>query len=394
MPTLLSMTPLDYFQRCQEAKRRLNEEQDASTLHRERNSKSSSHEHEGSDSEIESPPPAKRVCIDIAAGNASPVAVSGDESGPVSSRHGYVGTDELSHISADSDSDSDSDQDVLHYTEEGIGHAFDLQDGHEVAQNSKEEFNLEVGQEEVAQESKDQVPNDDKVGGRTGWLFDEGFQQLKAFKAEHGHLRVTSSNDDTGKLLDFCLVLNAARRCPEKFPTRLLLTEERTKALKELGFQWHLQVNPFEEYCRQLEAFKKKHGHLRVTRENDWDLHGVCVMMRDARRKRVITAVRIKALDRLGFIWDAIRAKQAEIFEHRIEQLKEFKATYGHARVPMNRTLAHFCDDMREAKLHPESCEMGFMEEKIAALDQLGFEWTEQQYRLSRRTGNDHGGSG
>jgi len=34
----------------------------------------------------------------------------------------------------------------------------------------------------------------------------------------------------------------------------------------------------------------------------------------------------------------------------------------------------------REAKLHPELCEMGFMEEKIAALDQLGFEWKEQQY--------------
>jgi len=121
-------------------------------------------------------------------------------------------------------------------------------------------------------------------------------------------------------LLDFCLLLNAARRCPEIFA--MAITEERIKALNDLGFEWHVLPTPqlemhkskigasmpFKECIEELKEFKEKHGHTRVTMKQDKSLYQFCASMRSARRnpgvRRSITEDRKNALNDLEFDWD------------------------------------------------------------------------------------------
>jgi len=91
--------------------------------------------------------------------------------------------------------------------------------------------------------------------------------------------------------------------------TGMSITEEKTKALDELGFEWeNVQIRSFEQCIEQLKAFKEAHGHLRVTMTLDKNLSTFCHEI--ARRNptsagRKITEERIKALDELGFGWNA-----------------------------------------------------------------------------------------
>jgi len=95
--------------------------------------------------------------------------------------------------------------------------------------------------------------------------------------------------------------------------SRTVITEDRIKALDELGFDWGRKttwgrktaVESFEERIEDLKAFKAKHGHVRVAVTHDKSLATFCTKMRCARRTGLtmtITEDRIKALDgELGF---------------------------------------------------------------------------------------------
>jgi len=62
--------------------------------------------------------------------------------------------------------------------------------------------------------------------------FEERTEELKAFKAEHGHVHVTLKQDKS--LGKFCKGMRAARRGKGT----ISITDNRFKALDELGFQW------------------------------------------------------------------------------------------------------------------------------------------------------------
>ena len=65
-------------------------------------------------------------------------------------------------------------------------------------------------------------------------------------------------------------------------------------------------LKSFEERIEDLQSFKEKHGHVRVTVTHDKSLGAFCKNMRTARHetgtsRTAITEDRIKALDELGF---------------------------------------------------------------------------------------------
>ena len=62
--------------------------------------------------------------------------------------------------------------------------------------------------------------------------FEQRIEQLKVFQEAHGHLRVTGTLDKN--LASFCCRMRQARRKPESLGK--IITEERSKALDELGF--------------------------------------------------------------------------------------------------------------------------------------------------------------
>jgi len=101
----------------------------------------------------------------------------------------------------------------------------------------------------------------------------------------------------------FCQHTRSARRGKG---TRSI-TDNRIKALDELGFEWGDKKKTFDERLEDLQAFKEKHGHVRVTEKHDKSLAMFCRDMRSARRGtrkgKVITEDIIKRLDELGFYW-------------------------------------------------------------------------------------------
>ena len=138
----------------------------------------------------------------------------------------------------------------------------------------------------------------------------------------------------------------------------------------------------FEERLEDLQSFKAKHGHVRVTRKHDKSLGWFCKNMRAARRGTrtkgaVITEDRFKALDELGFYWGGKTKNKS--FEERIEELKVFKAKHGHVRptAKHGKSLAMFCKDMRAARRGKGT--RSITDNRIKALDELGFQWGDKK---------------
>jgi len=213
--------------------------------------------------------------------------------------------------------------------------------------------------------------------------FEQRIEQLKAFKESHGHVRVTQKYDI--KLADFCSNLRAARRDPEK--RSLMVTEAWIKTLDALGFEWNairghsrVHADSYDDRIEQLKAFKEKHGHIDIRKDQDVKLANLCYLLRGARRNPEkysikLTEARIKTLDALGFIWDVVG--RTESYDDRIEQLKGFKEKHGHLRITLkhDKKLAEFCYHVRGARRNPEKYCLKITEAKIKTLDELGFDW-------------------
>jgi len=210
--------------------------------------------------------------------------------------------------------------------------------------------------------------------------FEERLEDLQSFKEKHGHVHVTVNHDKS--LGQFCKNMRCARR--GKGRRTMTITEDRVKALDELGFDWGdtTKASSVEERIEELKAFKEKHGHVHVTVKHDKSLGMFCKNMRSARRGTkkgaVITEDRIKALDELGFDWGGKTKNKS--FEERIEELKVFKAKHGHVHVTLkhDKSLGRFCQNVRSAR-RGKGGRMAITDNRIKALDELGFDWGDKK---------------
>ncbi len=68
-------------------------------------------------------------------------------------------------------------------------------------------------------------------------------------------------------------------------------------------------------------------------------------------------------------------------FDDRMEDLKRFKETHGHANVTIreDKSLSKFCATMRYARNNPGKGTK-LTDERIAAFDAMDFNWTSQEY--------------
>lgn len=89
-----------------------------------------------------------------------------------------------------------------------------------------------------------------------------------------------------------------------------------------------------------------------------------------------MTDQRVVVLERIGFVWDSHVAG----WDERRNELIEYKKTYGHCNVPSNysanRQLAVWVKrQRRQYKFFWEAKPSSMTEERIAALQEIGFEW-------------------
>ncbi|WP_454909824.1 Helicase associated domain protein [Variovorax gossypii] len=123
----------------------------------------------------------------------------------------------------------------------------------------------------------------------------------------------------------------------------------------------------FESRVRELEAFKREHGHCDVP----WDHPGlgqwVSAQRRAANRPGYPEDRRAR-LDAMEMVWGVLADRSAQ----RLGELEAFKKANGHCNVPKRRPggLGNWVAEQRLAAKKP-----GYPEERRALLDAMGFEW-------------------
>lgn len=186
------------------------------------------------------------------------------------------------------------------------------------------------------------------------------FEELAAFKKEHGHCRVPQ-NYPGG--LGAWVAQQRARAKKPGYP------DERRAELDAMGFEWAFSGAAAEQqWFEELEAFKKVNGHCNVPVSYPGGLGKWVNRQRTTAKDSDYPESRRVRLDALGFSWSFRDA----VLERWVEELAEFKRKHGHCSVPKDHPggLGIWVMNQRVAARKP-----GYSHERRARLDAMGFVW-------------------
>jgi len=142
-------------------------------------------------------------------------------------------------------------------------------------------------------------------------LWESMFDELKSFKAKHGHYNAPQRS---GKLGTW--VCNQRQRYRElQEGKQSSMTDERIQKLESIGFQWSLYVSNddlWESMFEQLKSYKIKHGHCNVPQRagklGRWvDNQRTQYRLLQDGKQASITDERIQKLKSIGFQWSTRR---------------------------------------------------------------------------------------
>ena len=240
--------------------------------------------------------------------------------------------------------------------------------------------------------------------------WEERIQALAKFKSEHNHLNVSQrgkgAEASLGKFVKKMREYKKNTDEGKKGKGIGLLSKERIQQLDDMGFVWRLRdsndVISFDGRLAQLQEFKAKLGHVDVPRvyKDNVSLGRWCHVIRQSYQKvkeqkkapYKISQEEITRLEEMGFQWRKTKFVKRNVkqktFAERMQELKDFKKEHGHLRVTygMNKNLAIFCGHMRTARRHPDRVNrIKMTEERIQALDSVGFEWEPMESERSAK---------
>jgi len=209
-------------------------------------------------------------------------------------------------------------------------------------------------------------------------------QELRDFHQTHGHCRVPQKYAQNLSLGHWVAKMRREFRNREN-GQESSLTEERIATLNNLGFDWVVKNEAWRVRLQELRDFHQTHGHCRVPQkyaQNPSLGRWVCKMRLSAFKKwengqeSSLTEERIATLNNLGFDWGV----KNEAWKLRLQELRDFHQTHGDCRVPQkytqNPSLGHWVAKMRaEFKKRENGQGSSLTKERIAALNNLGFDW-------------------
>lgn len=148
--------------------------------------------------------------------------------------------------------------------------------------------------------------------------WNEKYEELKAFKEEHGHCNIKKGDEREG-LLRWVASVRTSYHKQKKGIEHLkgvTLSEERIKRLNDLNFEWRVRKNmplAWEARYDQLLEFRDQHSHVRVP-QNHTDPQGLGHWVFEQRKMYMrlklgkktyatLTPERIGKLEAIGFIW-------------------------------------------------------------------------------------------
>jgi hypothetical protein len=162
------------------------------------------------------------------------------------------------------------------------------------------------------------------------------------------------------------------------------ITQERINLLNELDFAWNAQGAAWTRHMASLRSFRDEFGHCNVPL-NHAKYEKLGLWVKEQRRHYLLskkgkpshmTAQRIKELDSIGFCWDSQEATWLEHFR----ELAKFKEEHGTCLVPVNCSkYSKLCTwvnhQRRQCKKWKEGKPCHITEDRIKALDKIGFNW-------------------
>lgn len=128
-------------------------------------------------------------------------------------------------------------------------------------------------------------------------LWNLKYEELKAFYDKHGHIDIPELAT-TNRQLGGWMVYQRHRKAVGEMP------RAQVRLLNQIGFSWDVHGERWEAKFQALKAFKKSHGHTRVTEDQDEALNRWCVKQRGRHKRGRLPDELVKRLTRLGFRWN------------------------------------------------------------------------------------------
>ena len=228
-----------------------------------------------------------------------------------------------------------------------------------------------------------------KVNQDKRW--EQRFHQLREFKQINNHCCVTSTDKRHSQL---CTWVRHQRhlyklKCKGEASS---LTMERINLLNSIGFVWDMaNCDPtWNNMYQELIEFKKSNGHCNVTLRMD-DHKPLAKWVMNQRRsfrenRSVMLGERKAKLDAIGFEWHRHKYSWDESFE----QLKQFKATYGHDDPPLDskeyRRLRIWVQNQRTMRRTKQTGKISVViKERIKKLESMGFRFKRKRKNKERK---------
>jgi hypothetical protein len=131
---------------------------------------------------------------------------------------------------------------------------------------------------------------------------------------------------------------------------------------------------------QELVKFKEEHGHTNVPQRKNalgqWvNTQRKNLVYREKGKRSHITQERMDMLNKIGFDW--VQDKETQ-WDEKLNELIEYKRVHGHSNVPRSQgSLGMWVRRQRRSyKLISRGENSPLTEERIYALDAMGFEWT------------------
>jgi hypothetical protein len=205
--------------------------------------------------------------------------------------------------------------------------------------------------------------------------FDDRLKDLMAFKAKFGHCNVPQTQSNSNKLYslgNWCSDMRRSYKTIKEggMPRNYKLSKANMKRLENAGFEWNLcKTVPFDERFKDLMAFKAEFYHCNVHTTNSsnnkhyslgqWFSHVrqayKTIKEGGMPRNNKLSKADMRRLENAGFEWNL--CKKIPSFYERFNDLKAFKAEFGHCNVPGTNSknknkyysLGKWCSDIRRS---------------------------------------------
>jgi hypothetical protein len=263
----------------------------------------------------------------------------------------------------------------------------------------------------VSDKGSVRVPQE-SIKQRSDFMFNQRFKELEEFKAEFGHCNVPVPNSSlstkkNAPLENWCGQMRGSYKAfNEGRKQHIALCPERIQRLENIGFEFSSRVSKefliFYQRLKELEEFKAEFGHCKVpgpnsslsTKKNaslrDWcgQIRGSYKAFKEGRKQYIaLCPERIQRLENIGFDFSNSVRKRKLTFNQGLKKLEEFKAEFGHCKVPApNSSLSTKKNDsfenwycqirgsykaFKEGRKH----QIALCPERIQQLENIGFEF-------------------